>query len=412
MADADLIVVGGGISGASLAYLCAKAGLSVTVLDSNKKMGGCLWTHKSKAGYWHELGAHTCYASYGETLKLIEELPDGLKSLVARQKAPMKLVEGGQIKSLFSQINIPSLLFNAVKLPFLNKDGKTVRQFWGQVVGANNWERVFSPVFAAVPSQPADDFPASMLFKSRKKRKDVPRSFTIENGLQALVLGLTNHPNINCITSTTVKSVTKDAAGNYVVATGESSFVSRLLALAVAPDSAANLLADVNPKLSKAIGCIETCKVETIGVVINSESTQLPNAAFFIPTNDSFRSCVTRDVYPHEKYRGFAFHLSPKVSDSDAIARIEEFLGVPRDKWLDVNRHQVVLPSPKLGHAEIVKIVDQLIAGSTIAITGNWFAGLAIEDCVQRSQSQADNLVNLFNEMSAPQNQSGSTDGK
>ena len=43
------------------------------------------------------------------------------------------------------------------------------------------------------------------------------------------------------------------------------------------------------------------------------------------------------------------------------------------------------LPSPALGHGAIVADLDHHLAGTRLALTGNYFAGLAIEDCVARS---------------------------
>ena len=51
-----------------------------------------------------------------------------------------------------------------------------------------------------------------------------------------------------------------------------------------------------------------------------------------------------------------------------------------------VGERQTVLPSPVLDHGRIVARIDELLAGERLAITGNWFAGLSIEDCVQRSR--------------------------
>jgi oxygen-dependent protoporphyrinogen oxidase len=39
--------------------------------------------------------------------------------------------------------------------------------------------------------------------------------------------------------------------------------------------------------------------------------------------------------------------------------------------------------------------VDRLLAGMPLAVTGNWFAGLSIEDCVQRSRSEWERLGRL-----------------
>jgi UDP-galactopyranose mutase len=47
-----------------------------------------------------------------------------------------------------------------------------------------------------------------------------------------------------------------------------------------------------------------------------------------------------------------------------------------------------VRPSPALGHHEVVAGLDAALVGQRIAVTGNWFAGLAIEDCVLRSRAE------------------------
>jgi UDP-galactopyranose mutase len=48
-----------------------------------------------------------------------------------------------------------------------------------------------------------------------------------------------------------------------------------------------------------------------------------------------------------------------------------------------------VLPSPVLGHKDVVAGLDAALAAQPrLAVTGNWFAGLSIEDCVQRSRAE------------------------
>ena len=47
-----------------------------------------------------------------------------------------------------------------------------------------------------------------------------------------------------------------------------------------------------------------------------------------------------------------------------------------------------LLPSPVLGHDRVVAELDRMLAGQRLALTGNYFEGLAIEDCVQRSRAE------------------------
>lgn len=393
MADADLIVVGGGISGMSMAHACASAGVRVLVLDRGDSPGGCLRSRRTSNDYWYEMGAHTCYNSYNTLLGLVEGLPAGLGALVPRVKVPTRLVVDGQVRSLRQEIRIGEFLAHAPRMFFLRKADRTVRQYWGAVTGPRNWERVFAPVFAAVPSQPADDFPASMLFKPRKRRKDVPRSFTMDGGLQSLAEALADHPDITVRAGADVRGLRAGPHGAFVASLADDEVTAPRVALAVPPDAAARLLAEVAPRAATAAGRIATCTVRTIGVAVRREDTALPPAAFFIPLEDAFRSCVTRDTVPDSRFRGFAFHLRPDVDESTAMHRIQDFLGVPDSRWVDLARHQVVLPSPRMGHEALIAAVEQAISGSRLAVTGNWFAGLALEDCVLRSTDQAARLL-------------------
>jgi protoporphyrinogen oxidase len=53
------------------------------------------------------------------------------------------------------------------------------------------------------------------------------------------------------------------------------------------------------------------------------------------------------------------------------------------------------LPSPRAGHADLVRRIDGLLAGERLLLTGNWFGGLAIEDCLARSAAEAERLAAL-----------------
>ncbi|MHC4225768.1 MAG: FAD-dependent oxidoreductase, partial [Planctomycetota bacterium] len=59
----DVLVIGGGISGASFAYHAARNGRGVLVVERDAEPGGCLHSKRYPSGFWYELGAHTCYNS-------------------------------------------------------------------------------------------------------------------------------------------------------------------------------------------------------------------------------------------------------------------------------------------------------------------------------------------------------------
>jgi UDP-galactopyranose mutase len=97
---------------------------------------------------------------------------------------------------------------------------------------------------------------------------------------------------------------------------------------------------------------------------------------------------VTRDVVPDPDWRGFTVHFKPGLDRDARIARAAAVLRVPARELEVVGERSTVLPSPRRGHAEIVRELDARLAGRRLALTGNWFGGLAIEDCALRSRSE------------------------
>jgi len=128
--------------------------------------------------------------------------------------------------------------------------------------------------------------------------------------------------------------------------------------------------------------------VETVGVVVPRAKVRLPEMAFLVPAHDIFWSAVTRDTVPDAERRAFAFHFRTGHTDAEKMGRIGELLGVGAADLLDRGQRMTVLPSPQLGHDHTVAELDRLLAGSRLALTGNYFEGLAIEDCVGRSAGE------------------------
>jgi UDP-galactopyranose mutase len=111
----------------------------------------------------------------------------------------------------------------------------------------------------------------------------------------------------------------------------------------------------------------------------------MPECAFVIPAADSFYSAVTRDPFPDPERRSFTFHFREGVSREDQLRRMAEVLRCPVGELGEPLVRLTVLPSPALGHDRVVAEIDRLLAGRRLALVGNYFQGLAIEDCVLRS---------------------------
>lgn len=390
----EIIIVGGGISGLSLAFYCARAGLQTTLLEKEQRVGGAFHSHRLKDGdFWLELGAHTCYNSYGNLLDIIEYCQaDG--QMIQRQKVPFMMLVDDQIKSIFSQINYPELLLSVPKLIVLNKQQQSVASYYTAVLGKKNYQRVFRHLFNAVPSQSTDDFPADILFKSRARRRDHYRSYTFTGGLETIVDGIVATNKIQILTEQVIESI-ELLDGGYTIATEDGKqYETAMLALATPAPVSTRLLQSVYPEISQLLSRIPVAKVNSTGVVMQKKFLSLKPVAGIISADDLFYSAVSRDTVTDERYRGFTFHFKPEVLDQQVrLQRISDVLAVTPDQIEQVVWKSNLLPSLKVGHDKLIEEIDTCLERKNLLLTGNYFAGVSIEDCVSRSLQEFSRLT-------------------
>ena len=395
MSRHDVVVVGSGISGLTFAFAAARAGRSVLVLEKGEKAGGCLSTHRAGSGYWFELGAHTCYNSYVGFTKLVDEC--GLRDAVLpRAKTHLRFLDGERLVP-GSNLGVLLRLFSwpeaAVSLPRMigaKKEGKTVEEFYGRIVGRRNYAKVLGPMLSAVPSQSADGFPAGMLFKMRDtRRQDFPRSFTLAGGLQAATDALGRREGVAVLTGSAATAIEANGNGFSVATESGERHEAGVVAVATPPAAAGALLGGAAPGVATQATRVREAVVETLGVVARASKVErIPVSMFLVPKRDVFHSVVTRDSVPDAEWRSFSFHFRPGLSPDQRVERATHVLGLGKDDFEEVAAKRTVLPSPALGHEAIVAEIDRLSAGRRLCVLGNWFAGLSIEDCVDRSLAE------------------------
>lgn len=394
---ADVIVVGAGISGLAFAWKAGQAGRQVLVLERDRRVGGCLHSERRPDGYWFEMGAHTVYNSYGAFLDIA--VGGGVAGKIV-QRGPARASFGLLRDGTYRWLTPPKVLLQlnwleaAVHFPagiFRKKEGETVYSYYSRLLGRGNYDRVISPFFAAVPSQKADGFPlegAGSLFKKRPRREEFVRSFGFDGGLQLVADAAARSKGVTVEIGVEVRRVAR-AAGGFAVTTADGrTLEAPLVAVACPPDAAAAMLDQDFHELATGIRRVGTVQVDSMGVVLPRADCWMPDCAFLVPVDDLFFSCVTRDPFPDPRMRAFAFHFRDGVPREQRLKRMSEVLRVPVERLGTPVERRTTLPSPALGHEGIVAELDRCLAGGKLAVTGNYFAGLAIEDCVLRSNEE------------------------
>jgi protoporphyrinogen/coproporphyrinogen III oxidase len=382
----DIIIVGGGISGMSLAHYCTKAGLKPFVLDKGGRMGGTFNTCRTD-NFWFELGAHTCYNSYGTLVDLLRET-GSLGKITKPASAGYRIFTKGGIKSIVSQLNIVEMLFSLPRMFGAKMEGETVESYYSKIFGRKNFESAIGPMFNAVICQQSNDFPADMLFKKRPRRKEVIKKFSLLGGLQSIIDAVAAEPAIETVAGKEVTGI--DFAANvFTVTTADGSiFEAKYLALATPSATAAAMLQKSFPNIAQKLAAVKAEKVETLGVIVKKEDVKIGPIAALAAKDEIFYSFVSRDTFPDPAVRGFAFHFKTDAGSREArLERIAQVLGTGNFEHIATAEH--VIPSLRLGHKETIAELDSLLAGTRLLLTGNYFSGIAIEDCVSRSLQES-----------------------
>jgi oxygen-dependent protoporphyrinogen oxidase len=386
----DNLIVGGGISGLGLGHLCVRRGLRTLLLESATQVGGCIHSHAftEADGYWLEMGAHTCYNSYGHLLQAAEDL--GLTGqLRLKEKVSFKLLEQNAVKSIFSRLHPLELALSLPRLWREDKTGRSVRDYYSRVLGQRNYAQLFGPAFNAVICQPADPFPADMLFRRKPRRKEMPRSFTLPHGLSTIAEAMAAQAGLETRTEQSVTAISH-AHGVFVCHTaGGEELRAQHLSLAVPPDIAGGLLTEAFAPLATALKEIRMSEIETVALVVAGDNLRLKPLAGLIAPDDAFYAAVSRDYLPDPRYRGFSFHFRPGQLDAQQQRqRILDVLGIDEQHIIASARKTNRLPALRVGHVKRVAHIDQLLQNTGLILTGNYFIGVSIEDCLTRSAAE------------------------
>ncbi len=390
----DMIVIGAGISGLAMAFEAKQAGLNVLVLEKEEKAGGCFESAvvEQDASFWLEMGTHTCFNSYGRLLKMLGQL--GLMhALQSRQKQSYRMLADDQLVSIPSRLHFFELFLHAWRIFKLKKDGLSIAGYYGAIVGPKNYGNVFRHAFNAVLCQQADEAPADMLFRKRARDKSVMRSFTFAGGLGDVINALEKQLEVKKGQSV---SAVRHATGGYQVDAGEITYACDKLVLATPVLAASRLLIDSAPELAEQLGWVNEVEIESVGLVVSSSDLSLESVAGIIAVDGDFYSAVSRDYVEHPQWRGFTFHFKPGLfDDKQKVERICDILKIGETQIKQIFHKTNRLPAPDMGHHQLIAGVDELLAGQALALVGNYFSGVAVEDCLERVEHEFSRLLTL-----------------
>ncbi|NEV64273.1 protoporphyrinogen/coproporphyrinogen oxidase [Thiorhodococcus minor] len=392
--DFDHIVIGAGISGLGAAHFSNRRGRKTLVLESSDRIGGCINSQAfaDLGGFWTEAGGHTCFNSYGNMLTILDDL--GLtRQVQPKLKVGYSLWKDGKRRKITSQLHFFEAAGAIPRIFKAPKEGRSVRDYYGEVLGRRNYQDLLRHAFQAVICQPADDYPAEALFRRKPRRKDVIKAFTFAEGISTIPRAIAAQDGLEVRTGQQIAEIQPQDTGFSVRLQDGSELSADAVTLAVPPDVATQLMPADLEAARDAISGIGMSEIETFVLAFDKSDLDVPPMAGLIAVEDAFYSAVSRDFLPDARYRGFAFHFKPGTLSPEAqIERACTTLGIRPDRITAQARVSNRLPALRSGHGERVAKLDAALAGSRLGVTGNWFIGVSMEDALTRSRAESDRL--------------------
>lgn len=366
------------------------------VLEKEKRTGGQIHTHypPGEKELRVEAGAHTCYNSYTHLISVINDI-NYTEAMLPLAGHKYLIYDEGKIKSPFAVVSFPQMVFNGWRCFFLSMKGKTVREHFSRIVGKGNYNKLFTYMFRAVISQEADDYPADIFLKRRKeRRKELPRKFSFKKGLSSFIDEIIRTDKLDIRTGAEVTDIEyKDGLFAVLTSQGDTFFATGI-AIATHTASAAVLTRKIDSEVSRILGDIAVSDSETLTLTVERDKTKVSDVAGIIPTSDEFNSVVSNDVAAQPGARGFSFHF-PKgaKSNEEKLATACEVLGIGREEIIEYSFTTHVLPAIRMKDLGMIGTFDRLSGNRHVFLLGNYFYGLSLEDCVQRSTEEAERYL-------------------
>ncbi|MEM8635555.1 MAG: FAD-dependent oxidoreductase [Pseudomonadota bacterium] len=382
----DICVIGAGISGASFAYRCARAGASVVVLEKETQPGGCIKSHRYNDGLIAELGTRTLTNTYKTVIELLEDA--GADHLIETlETSKFKLAVGDSHKSILSQLSFMSAALSLPKMFFADKTGKSLKTHYSSVFGEKNYERLFRYAFSAVLSQPADDYPADLLFRKRERDKTRPKQFTLKGGNLALVETLLGQSNIELRMSAQADSITREQGHFSIDASDRGLISAKSIAIAVPSNAAAQLTRHVAPNLSALLSQLKSGPIYTVHVAVKQDRA-VPNlTSNLIGVDKPYYSVIHTPGDAKDTY-SFHFKGDARPADADLPDILAQALQCDPSEIDIVTTRESVLPHLKADKLDIIKEIERTLDTSDVFLPCNYLQGLSVEDCCLQSKRE------------------------
>jgi len=447
MSEIDVLVVGGGISGLSIAQRLAIAGRSVEVWEKELHPGGKIGSD-CRDGYLTEQAAAMVLNFRPEVTRFIAE--SGLDSC-KKPRADTShryVVNNGKLEELPMKLGplLASDVWSAhgkarmMMEPFVRKGGsenETVSQFISRRLGREVLEKTIAPYVAGLLASDADlanarsVLPRLVALEKRygsiamgvfvhrvlkRKTATETEAFSFRDGMATPVSLLASSDGVSFRGGHAVTEIAKSGNRWQAVAStaaGERQVKARQLVISTPADTAATLLSGQSAELGRLLRGVEYASLSVVHTGFDRSAVRHPlDGNGFLTQGDNgtaltgcmWMSSLFADRAPPGKallcnYLGGARHPEAVKWDdtqllSETMRSLRPLLGINADpEFVHINRHKNGLPLYHGDYHNRMQHLEQLLTRLPgLHVEANFRGGISVRDRIVCAMGAADRI--------------------
>ncbi len=447
-----LVIIGGGISGLSLAYFLLehKPSLDIIILESEKRAGGKIWTDKV-GGFLCESGVPGFLDNRPRTLELVAKLAltplrssDTTRKRYIYSDKKLHLLPESPV-SFFSS-NLLSLygrlrILYEILVPRKKENDETLADFARRRLGKEAYEKLINPmasgIYAGDPETMSLKSCFPRIYELEKKygslikamiilQKEAKRSgkkigpgpggvlTSFHDGMEVIINALSGYLGERLKTDSRVVSIDKKG-DTYIIYLSDGSMVEAEAVVIAAPAYATSEMAKgIDKNLSLTLDEIFYSSISVICLGYKQDKMKQPldGFGFLIPNREGRKILGTlwdSSIFPNRAPEGYVLLRSMiggvrrselAMQDKDklvniAMGEMNDIMGISaKPDFVKVYTHKKGIPQYSSGHEKRLETIGEIVSRFRgLYLTGNAYRGIGVNDCIENSYKLAVRII-------------------
>jgi oxygen-dependent protoporphyrinogen oxidase len=441
MDNAEAIIVGGGISGLSLAYFLLKRNpeLDLKLIEAEKRAGGKIITEKV-SGFLCEGGVNGFLSNKPSTIKLAQEL--NIEPVKGSESAKKRyiLIDGKltEVPSNPLKFFLSSLLSFSGKIrmigeyfipPLKEEKDESVEEFVSRRVGREFYEKLIDPMSTGIYAGDSSRMSMKSCFPKvyflekkygglikgllalKKERKDVKAQpetvlMSFKGGMLELINSLESKLEGKIIKGKKVTGCIYENGTYRVFLESGETIATKKIIFACPAHETAQIVKDFDKELSDILNSIPYPPLSVVALGFKRQQIGFGTDlyGFLVPYREKRKILGTlfdSSIFPNRAPEGYVLLRSmiggrrtpelallpdEKLIDL-ALSELREIIKIKGEpKFIKIFRWERAIPQYEVGHEEKLKRINQILEKYPgLYLTGNAYRGVSVNDCIENS---------------------------